>query len=433
MNFRKIFLAAWSPVKAILIVWSLLLMVITFIYFIFFADKGILNIGEQYPITFNVINVVISGLLFLYWLVIWNTMIKAFFKEDLRYLEKNQAMLFLAIGKRLQEYGFHSHYTTRDHDYIHDIFTYQKVKPASFGSYGGKSLEGKLLHSVKRVVQLAEHIIELDSRPVATISLSSPDASRVAFGLGIPLILMNDTAHSKPVAKLTFSLANYLLIPSSINPNDFIELGANPKIIHTYNGVDEVEYLSDENFDYIQQKRAQESERYLVFRPEESYAAYMKDSDKKPYLAILEEAVDSYDGSIIVFPRYAKQKEIIQEKFDNKVIIPEKGMYIYDLLAKADAVITGGGTMAREAALVGIPSVTYFWRHLEPQKYLEGFGFPSHSIQTLDDTKKLVKKICKKPSDYQKDTSKLITKLQKPSDVLIKLMKKDKQLGKYFN
>ncbi|NPE09499.1 MAG: hypothetical protein GNW80_14530, partial [Asgard group archaeon] len=41
------------------------------------------------PLTFNVISVFVTGLLFLFWLIVWNTLIKAFFKEDLQFMKKN--------------------------------------------------------------------------------------------------------------------------------------------------------------------------------------------------------------------------------------------------------------------------------------------------------------------------------------------------------
>ncbi len=89
MDFRKILLAAWGPIKTIFIIWGFLLMIFTFIYFLFFAPEGLLNFQTDYPLTFNVLSAFVSSLLFLYWLVVWNTLIKAFFKEDLRYLERN--------------------------------------------------------------------------------------------------------------------------------------------------------------------------------------------------------------------------------------------------------------------------------------------------------------------------------------------------------
>ncbi|NHJ46754.1 MAG: DUF354 domain-containing protein [Asgard group archaeon] len=347
-------------------------------------------------------------------------------------LTPKQAMLFLAIGKKFQELGFSTIYTTRDHDYIHDIFAYNNVEPISIGKYGGKTLEEKLLASSKRVVDMAEHIIGLENRPLMNITFSSPDASRVAFGLGIPIIIMNDTTHSKPVARLTLSLAKYLITQRSIDPNDFISLGANPDTIHRYEGVDEVEYLLN-SFKTIQENRLQKKEKYLVFRPEESFAAYMKDKDKKPYLELLEQAIESYNGRVFVLPRYKAQKEILLEHFEGKAEILDNGLFYIDMLSQAEVMITGGGTMAREAALVGIPAITYFWRHLEPQQFLEQQGFPSYSVQTVPDAKKLIKKICQEPSKFAIDTSSLITKLERPSDILFKILKKDDFFKKYFS
>jgi len=349
-------------------------------------------------------------------------------------LTPKQAMLFLAIGDKLKEFGFSAHYTTRKHDYIDDIFKHQNVSPTSFEAYGGKTLADKLITSAKRVVKLAEHMSKFETKPIATITFSSPDAARVAFGLGIPLILLNDTAHSIPVARLTFSLAKYLITPTCINKDDFIRLGAQPEIIHQYAGVDEAEYITKEKLQLFQKRRKEsKEERYLIFRPEESFASYMKDKDSTPYLEILEEAEKQYPGKILVFPRYEAQKQTLLETFEDKIIIPEKGLHFLELYTNADVLITGGGTMARESALLGIPSITYFWRHLEPQQFIEEKGFPSYSTQNVPDTKKIIRKICSKPSEYFVDTSKILTKLEKPSSKIISLMKKDKDFKNKFS
>ena len=83
MNARKVFLAAWGPIKTILIIWGFLLLIVTFIYFIFFEENGIFSFLESYPLTQNVVSAIVAGFLFLFWLIVWNTLIKAFFKEDL--------------------------------------------------------------------------------------------------------------------------------------------------------------------------------------------------------------------------------------------------------------------------------------------------------------------------------------------------------------
>jgi len=99
LEFRKIYQAAKGPMKAISIIWVFLIMIIAFINFIFFDPNGLLNFLNNYPVAFSILTVVISGLLFLFWLLVWNTLIMAFFKEDLQYSEKNGLQLDEANGQ----------------------------------------------------------------------------------------------------------------------------------------------------------------------------------------------------------------------------------------------------------------------------------------------------------------------------------------------
>ncbi|MCK5158317.1 MAG: DUF354 domain-containing protein, partial [Candidatus Heimdallarchaeota archaeon] len=120
------------------------------------------------------------------------------------------------------------------------------------------------------------------------------------------------------------------------------------------------------------------------------------------------------------------------EKFEDKIIIPKTGYHFLELYSNTDVLITGGGTMARESALLGIPSITYFWRHLEPQQFIEQKGFPSYSTITIPETKKIIKKICSNPKNYFVDTSRKLPTLEKPSSKILSLMKEDKELKEYF-
>ncbi|TFF85255.1 DUF354 domain-containing protein, partial [Candidatus Heimdallarchaeota archaeon] len=350
-------------------------------------------------------------------------------------LTPKQAMLFLALGRTLRDqYNCEIIYTTREHDYIQDIFSHAKEKAYTFGKYGGKNLGDKLLASAKRVLDLSKFIIskQADNKQFLSISFSSPDASRVAFGLGMPILLLNDTAHSKPVGKLTFSLANYLVTPDCIDKDIFSSLGAQKEIIHQYHGVDELEYLTGKNYQSFKKLKTtfidKVEERYIVFRPEESFASYMKEGMDELYLEILQHLLQCTDKTIRVFPRYEKQAEIISSRFKNQVEIASKGYHYLDLFSKADVVITGGGTMGREAALLGIPSITYFWRQLEPQTFIEKEGFPSFSSQSLTRTKGLISDICQNPEKYSMNTENMLESLEKPSDIIIPLLKKNNYL-----
>ena len=89
MSFRKIVMATWGPIKTISIVWIFLIMIISFINFLFFDTKGLFYFLSENRISFGIVSVLISGILFLFWLIVWNTLIKAFFKEDIKYYEQN--------------------------------------------------------------------------------------------------------------------------------------------------------------------------------------------------------------------------------------------------------------------------------------------------------------------------------------------------------
>ncbi|RLI72900.1 hypothetical protein DRO91_04055 [Candidatus Heimdallarchaeota archaeon] len=60
-------------------------------------------------------------------------------------------------------------------------------------------------------------------------------------------------------------------------------------------------------------------------------------------------------------------------------------------------------------------------------------GFPSFSTQTLEDTIRTIRKLCANPSNYWKDTAKLFTKIQKPGDILLEVLRTDKKLGKLLS
>lgn len=99
MRYKKVLMAAWGPIKAISIIWFFLLMIIAFINFIFFDVDGYLNFLAQNTITFSIVSVVISGALFLFWLIVWNTLVTAFFREDLQYWENNNHKLEESNGQ----------------------------------------------------------------------------------------------------------------------------------------------------------------------------------------------------------------------------------------------------------------------------------------------------------------------------------------------
>lgn len=90
MDYKKVILASWGPIKTISIIWIFLITILGFINSIFFDEKGFLNfLYVDYHNVFGIVSVLISGVLFLFWLILWNTLIKTFFREDIKNQNSN--------------------------------------------------------------------------------------------------------------------------------------------------------------------------------------------------------------------------------------------------------------------------------------------------------------------------------------------------------
>ncbi len=341
-------------------------------------------------------------------------------------LTPKQALLFSSFKRKLEKKGFKVLVTARKHDSTVSLLEMNKVSPVVIGEHGGGSRTGKLIASAERTLNLACFIGELKEKPLWAVHLSSPEAARVAFGLQIKNICLNDTPHSFFVAKLTFPLADYLVAPSCIDKKKLVELGAPEKGIAQYEGVDEVEWLRSfkPNKNVIHELGLDMDRLLIVFRPEESQASYLIGTmDQALTIKFLEVIVKEHgDAQIVVLPRYKDQKTLLRRRFREGIIIPGEAIDAPSLMAFSDLVVTGGGTMGREAALMGTPAVSYFPFHLDVDNYLKSKGFPIWQISKLGEAVKKSLEILKNPEKHKVETSSLLRQLQAPSDIIIPLI-----------
>ena len=200
------------------------------------------------------------------------------------------------------------------------------------------------------------------------ISFSSPEAARVAFGLGIPHVCVSDSPHATAVSKLTIPLSSLLFTPKVIPKEEFTCFGIAPEDIVQYDALDPVAWLKDFNPDpdILSQVgiKKQEEDFIVVIRAEESRAAYLSNIGEGLTLKIVSELIKECSKSglkcqIILVPRYKDYKSF-KEELGEKVIVLSRNIDAASLLLKTDLFIGGGGTMNVEAALLGIPTISYF-------------------------------------------------------------------------
>lgn len=337
-------------------------------------------------------------------------------------LTAKQALLTSKIAKILIDEGHNVLITTRKYDYTIGIFDLYDIPVIVVGEYGGETLEGKIKSDLERQIKLFKLVVE--QKPDIHVSFTSPSSARVAYGLGIPILLLTDTPHSIPVNKLTIPLAEKIIAPLCTR-NSWLKAGYQIDNFKFFDGVFEIAWIFDFEPDKtILNKMGLEEYEYVVVRSEEKKASYY-DSYAKQYseptflVKLLDQIIHKLELKVIFFPRYEDQLRLVKYRYGSRVLIPRKSIELQSIEAYAKAVISGGSTMAVESALQGVPSITLFPRKVETVYFLKEKGFPIFHIPYTTKSAQQVIDIIENAEAYRRDVNILMKSLENPLPLII--------------
>jgi predicted glycosyltransferase len=307
----------------------------------------------------------------------------------------------------------------------------KKIKAHVVGKHGGAGLTEKLEASTRRILELTPIVAEL--RPDVAVSFASPEASRVAFGLHIPHICLNDSPHSEAVARLTVPLATMLLTPKIIPKTAWTEFGIQPRRILQYNAIDPWAWLKDfePNRKILQRLGLVKSKPIIVFRAEESFASYLlgRASKRPSWMPLLKNLLHSKpDVQAVVLPRYETQVDFLTERFGRQATVCKTTIDASSLLAHTSIFVGAGGTMTAEAALLGVPTFScYPGKPFLIEDYLVRKGL----VVRETDCRKVERKILETLDDIETVTKaqalrarQLTGSFEDPIDVIVKAIEK---------
>ena len=309
--------------------------------------------------------------------------------------------------------------TSRKYEQVNGIRKFGSINPIIIGKHGGKNNTSKLLASLKRSQLLTKKIEK--TNPDLLISFCSPEASRVAFGLGIPHIAFSDSPHAKAVMRLSLPYVTKLLTPWIIPKNDFKEFGINSKNIIQYRAIDAGVIIK--NYKKTRQKKTS-TQKIILIRPEESEAAYINKESKT--MKIVGSIVKKFPNEKkIVLSRYKAQSNEIKRRFGRYVYIESKPVSGKDLLDNVDCFIGSGGTMTAEAGLLGIPTISL---NAVPNR-IEDFLVKNKIIVRSESQNRILREITLSLNDPQiikkrKQTArKFVTSFEDPYQVLLRTIR----------
>lgn len=243
--------------------------------------------------------------------------------------------------------------TRRDYRELNELTRIRGIKTVSVGRHGGKENLSKLIYSARRINRLAKIVHEF--QPNLAISFQSPEAARVAFGLGIKHVGFSDSDHASAVMKLTVPYLNKLLIPWILKKKKFAAYGISEKNILKYKAIDGA-LISKRSFTKSLQLH---DSKIIVIRMAEEHASYNEfaNSEIVPIIDQILKILPEF--RIVVLPRYADQIRFLKNQFGKKIKVVRKVPDSKDILRYAAVFIGSGGTMTAEAAFLGIPTISY--------------------------------------------------------------------------
>jgi predicted glycosyltransferase len=305
----------------------------------------------------------------------------------------------VAIAERLRSLGHEVVLTSREHPDTVALARFLGEKAVIVGKYKPESLSSRLKSGLERQLQLCE-IFE-DNPPDGAISHGSIDLCRVAFGLGVSIISTADSPHATAANRLALPLIDWLVTSKALPKRLYQKFGV--RNIVQFDGVDEVAWIKD----FAPPKEAHE-EPLIVVRQTETKAAYSREA-RDITLDIAQDLTAL--GQVIFLSRYERAPR-------RGLKIPSGFVDTAGLAANADLVVGVGGTIAREAALQGTPSLVIpLFGRFHANDYLANKGFPLYTC-----TAKQAFAYAKRHLGAKKRVAKLLEKLENPVDTIEKLV-----------
>lgn len=226
------------------------------------------------------------------------------------------------------------------------------------GRHGGASAVGKASALADRSRRLC--LWARRRRFDLGLAHGSVDLAVVCAVLRVPAVQMQDYEFAGLQRQISFRAARRVLVPDAIPVDRLRRIGAPPSKLCRYPGLKEDYYLSDFEPDpSVLNELGIDRERILaIVRPPDETAEYR--SRNWLYEAILDRLAVDPKAVAVVLPRSEDQRRAARARAADSLVVPDRVIDAQSLIAYADLVISGGGTMNREAAALRTPAYTIF-------------------------------------------------------------------------
>lgn len=266
---------------------------------------------------------------------------------------------FVPIIEELEKRSYSVALTARDCFQVRELADLFHLNYKLIGRHSGK-------HSVRKVAGLCGRALKLipvilREKPILAVSHGSRSQLIVSACLGIPSMHMGDYEFLTPWA---FIRPTWHMCPELI-PNSVLPIASNR--ILKYPGIKEDVYSTRfvPKPGIRTELGLQEREIVATIRPPASEAHYHNQRSDQLFEAVVEFLSKNAELKFVALPRNERQASWLKERWaalfaNGAMRIPTQVVDGRNLIWHSDLVISGGGTMNREAAALGVPVYSVF-------------------------------------------------------------------------
>ena len=266
---------------------------------------------------------------------------------------------FAPIIKELERRGYSVTLTARDAYQVCELADLFGLRYKRIGRHWGKNKAMKVIGTCLRSLRLLPTAIK--SRPSLALSHGSRSQVLTSTLLGISSMIIMDYEFGRhsPLFSPT-----WMMIPEVV-PKAAMDVDVNHVL--SYRGIKEDVYVPGFKPDpaIITRLALKPDDITVAVRPPASEAHYHNEKSDDLFSATMEFLGKAEHVKMIVLPRNARQAATVRSAWPElfatgKAIIPERPEDGLNLIWHCDLVISGGGTMNREAAALGVPVYSIF-------------------------------------------------------------------------
>ncbi len=266
---------------------------------------------------------------------------------------------FKPIIKELKKEGYSIIVTARDCSQTCGLADFHGMEYKRIGRHHGKNKILKLSGLVLRALQLMPTIRR--EKPLIAISHGSRAQLILASLLGLPSIELMDYEFVKMVP---FAGPDWLIIPEVVSESKF---PLSKDRIRKFPGIKEDVYVPyfQPDPEITNELEINGSDSIVTIRPPATEAHYFVPESEELFEATMEFLLPIPNTKLVLLPRNKNQEESIRQKWSTyldgkKIVIPSRVLDGLNILWHSDLVVSGGGTMNREAAALGVPVYSIF-------------------------------------------------------------------------